>query len=106
MNTWAAPGVRCVCINDEWAVYRQGAYSLPVRTPMMNEVLTIREVIASGDKIGLTFWEIDIVQTDGPLSKSCAWGAQYFRPLEEKKTDISVFTDMLKGATKEKVRAE
>ena len=47
MNTWAAPGVRCVCISDDFGHVSCDCGcggELPVRQPMLNELLTIRSV--------------------------------------------------------------
>lgn len=109
MNMWAAPGVRCVCINDDWdwsATF--GAHSVPTRVPMINEVLTIREVVSNNGLrtgVGLFFWEIEKLQSDGPLSAEMVWGAHCFRPLIERETDISIFKEMLDPASSEVANA-
>lgn len=104
---WAAPGVRCVCINDDWPAIVRAGLSVPVRLPMIDEVLTVRSigpgcagaVLGSPDEIYLTFWEIPVEQADGPLSATgIGWIAGNFRPLVEDATDISVFTGILDRA--------
>jgi hypothetical protein len=103
---WAAPGVRCVCIDDDWAELSRGGFAIPVRVPMQGEVLTVREArppapdATFGDPkaIYLDFWEIPILQNDGPLSGTIRWLATQFEPLVEQETDISVFTEILDAA--------
>lgn len=103
-NSWAAPGVRCVCVNDDWEGYAScDGYQVPVRLPMIGEVLTIRAIErGDGSPLGgldgepyLTFWEIDALQCDGPLSAVIRWRAKNFQPLVEHKTDIGVFQALL-----------
>lgn len=88
---WAAPGVRCVCIDGDWGSFEQGGSILPVRVPMLGEVLTVREARPPlpdadwGDPsaIYLDFWEIPRSQTDGPLMADVRWLATKFEPLVE-----------------------
>ena len=105
-------GMRVVCIcDDEWCcLTSESGASSPVRVPMLNEVLTIKEMGwgMSGlvgnprpiDKEGLflSFEEIPLRQVDGSLSAIYRWNAAYFRPLIERPTDISCFTALLTGA--------
>ncbi|TCR64676.1 hypothetical protein [Bosea sp. BK604] len=116
MNTWAAPGVRCVCIREGWDDFVQfGDSVIPVRVPMHNEVLTIRDmkigadadsICGDDDALYLGFWEIDLVQADGSLKACIRWDAAFFRPLDEPKTDIAVFTQLLEPAKRELVPAD
>lgn len=100
---WAVPGARCVCIVDTWPVFVIKGEFMPVRTPMLNEVLTIREVAPyspdalNGDpeSIYLTFWEIDARQKSGLVSAIFRWQTDGFRPLTQQETDISVFERLL-----------
>lgn len=103
-NSWAAPGVRCVCVDDNFEGYATcEGYQIPVRLPMIGEVLTIREIErGDGSPLGgvdgepyLLFWEIEARQNDGPLSGVVRWRARNFQPLVEHKTDIGVFTSLL-----------
>jgi hypothetical protein len=91
-------GQRVVCINDEWpewAVLNGTALIVPgaIRVPMLNEVLTIREIVAcwspllSDQPIALKFHEIE-----------GGWLHTHFRALIEKKTDIAIFQAMLTPA--------
>lgn len=102
MNTWAAPGVQCVCINDSWDWWAEfDGYSVPTRVPMLNEVLTIREVVGNdglSSGVGLVFWEIDKFQHDGPLGATIYFSVHCFWPLEKRKTDISIFRKLLTPA--------
>lgn len=106
---WAAPGVRCVCVDDDWPWIRDGDSMLPVRVPMLGEVLTVTR-IEEGDGDGpgrgdvgslyLFFAEIPTCD-EGPGIRvdSVSWRADCFEPLVERKTDISVFTDILDSAS-------
>ena len=91
-------GQRVVCIDDNWAeqavingtsIIVQGS----ARVPMLNEVLTIVAIvpvespILKTQPVALLFAEI----AEG-------WNFTHFRPLEERKTDISVFKAMLTPA--------
>lgn len=97
--SWCAAGVRCVCIRDNWGGLHYGPYCIPVRLPMINEVLTIRLVVpaeaTAKSILSLVFWEIDELQSDGPLSAKISWDANCFRPLLEKPVDLSIFQQML-----------
>jgi len=103
-------GMRVVCVNDSWGSVTMGGFELPTRVPMMNEVLTIvgLEWGLSGVKddprswdvegVFLTFDGITLRQSNNGFSCNIKWAAWHFRPLEERKSDISVFTSMLTGA--------
>lgn len=96
-HSWAVPGARCVCISDDWGwTARCGEFEIPVRVPMLGEVLTIREVVVASSspdtgvpgEVYLGFWEIDIHQVSGPIAGLHHWHVSAFRPLIERKTDI------------------
>lgn len=91
-------GQRVVCINDEWpdmALLNGTAIMVPTqpRVPMLNEVLTIRDIVVCwspliiDDPIALIFEEIP-----------GGWLHTHFRALTDKKTDISIFKAMLTPA--------
>lgn len=91
-------GQKVVCVNDEWpeAVYRGQIF--PPRVPMLNEVLTIVSIspaTLSAPWVHLTFQEIEHCQRVGDVSADVGYGSEHFRPVVERKTDISIFTDML-----------
>ncbi len=102
MNTWAAPGVQCVCINDDFGCAQVGSCSIPTRVPMINEILTVKTVEARDEMICLTFEEIDEyqmdIQPDGFLGGWVLFDSVCFRPLEKRKTDIEIFRKMLTPA--------
>lgn len=99
MSDWAKPGVQCVCINDDWGGFILGEHQVPVRLPMLNEVLTIVGVSRSDNGVFLWFEEIPTIQADGPLiADGIRWHVSHFRPLIKRKTDISIFTAMLTPA--------
>lgn len=92
-------GQKVVCVYDgEWQLHGFET------TPKYRGVYTIRAISTDCNSgYGLSFEEIhnrparyvnDIV---GPIIKEKMWRSSRFRPLVEKKTDISVFTKMLTG---------
>lgn len=100
MSNWAKPGVQCVCIKSDFgfAGYIDGP-QIPVRVPMLNEVLTVKHVMANDRGVFLVFEEIDHYQiaTDGERSVGATidWAVECFRPLLKRPTDISIFKSML-----------
>jgi hypothetical protein len=111
MSDWiktANVGDRVVCVKDNWGhlMYGGTATNLPYRQPMINEVLTISDIvppenIAFGRKaFAFAFAEIERTQVDDPISIDVVWAAENFRPLNDRPTSIEVFTDMLKTTDK------
>lgn len=89
-------GQRVVCINDDFGWFEIDGFSIPTRCPMINEVLTVSGLIVSDTgNVCCSFEEIERRQVDGPLSAEIYWEYVCFRPLIDRKTDISIFTDML-----------
>lgn len=101
-------GKKLVCIyGGDWGHARHGSFSVPTRVPMLNEILTLKEIrphrhdpnasFSTGKEGELycTFLEIPEVQVDGPLRTTVSWHVRNFRPLDERKTDISIFTPLL-----------
>ena len=95
-------GQKVVCIKKgPWA----RAIDFEIETapcPQFNGVYTVATVhhcYAFGDVIELVEFRTD---ADGRLP---LWQADYFRPIVDRKTDISIFTDMLTPAPREKVDA-
>lgn len=64
--------------------------------PNCGDILTIREMIVSDDTLFLRFKEIQnpLCEYRNGLSE-CKFAASRFRPVIERKTDISIFTKML-----------
>lgn len=103
MNDWAKPGVQCVCIDDDFGSIELGNLSLPIRQPMINEILTVSSVgITADGVVVLTFEEVDEYQCDCDganfLGGTFRWYASCFRPLIKRPTDISIFRAMLTPA--------
>ena len=102
-NSWVAPGVRCVCIRDDWEELVPG---LPSRQPMIGEVLTIKSArLGRGGNLGgdpnaiyLTFWEVDERQEAGGIAVVIRWVVDSFKPIVEQQTDISTLTALLQPA--------
>ncbi|MFC0809097.1 hypothetical protein ACFHWW_27265 [Ensifer sp. P24N7] len=105
MSNWAVPGAQCVCIKDEFGHVEFMGYIVPVRVPMMGEILTVSAVIADERGVFLSFEEIPVRQCDGPLSAEARYAVECFRPLTKRKTDISIFKRMLTPAPKDVVPA-
>ena len=66
--------------------------------PSAGVVYTIREIEPpSADPLGLVFIRLfEIINPSSHEFGECAFNSQRFRPVVERKTDISIFTDMLK----------
>lgn len=92
MNTWAAAGVKCVCINDDWG-YLPPFLNNAARLPMINEVLTIKSVSLGFSPhdfiahVGLTFAET-------PLPFGVLFAAANFRQLVSLKDDVRMFREI------------
>lgn len=84
-------GQRVTQINDlPWRV-RPGEIA-----PEYGKVYVIRDIISCGVFTGLTFNEIRNRCCDCGCGRDvCFFNAQDFRPVVERKTDISIFTRML-----------
>jgi len=75
--------------------------------PVLNGVYTIRDIDTRGDGFSLRFEEFVnpemwLTTSSGKLIGEPGFAVVHFRPLIERKTDISVFTAMLKPRTKVK----
>lgn len=110
MTHWAAPGVQCVCINDDFgAGFTLGSCHIPTRVPMIDEVLTVKATYIFDERLFLTFDEIPDHQTDSRdglmIGGVVTFEAVCFRPLIKRKTDISIFKAMLTPAGKVKADA-
>ncbi len=92
-------GQRVVCINGdwpEWAVSTDERFIVPgpVRVPMLNEVLTIAGIQAGTRLVTMSAVWLAFEEIAG------GWHYSHFRPLIERKTDISMFKRMLTPAKK------
>lgn len=86
-------GQKVVCIDDVWPPYR---HPLILLRPVHGEVYTIRFIEPAAYGIGVLLEEIrnhPSVFRDG--AGEPGFLARRFRPLIERKTDISIFTEML-----------
>lgn len=97
-------GDQVVCVNDDWTILISGeGWELPIRQPMLGEILTITRLDAGLGELGtgredgvfLEFAEIECRQTSGGFSAELRWNAAFFRKLQKRDTDIGVFTAML-----------
>lgn len=96
---WHA-GMKVVCLDIEWPPLAAAAVANGCRLPEPGRIYTIREidVDARDGKVYVRLCEIR-----NPRVKLHPWspgepkfGARRFRPLQPRKTDISIFTDMLR----------
>lgn len=89
-------GQKVICIREPKAVHvvawarRGGIY------PHKNGIYTIRAINVWPEKTLLRFFELDNRHLEGVVSEiEPGFPADAFRPLVERKTDISIFTRML-----------
>lgn len=95
--------VQCICDYWEWDMSDVGFRwrEHTPRRPVVGGVYTIREMFTiPNGKIGLRFKELvnpRFVRVEGfwGTPTECGFPHQCFQPLQEKKTDISVFTEIL-----------
>jgi hypothetical protein len=79
-------GQKVVCVDARDT--RRG-HSLPLKR---GQILTICSIISTWDGIGLEFNEIVTPVLDGHVQ---AFNSRRFRPVVDRKTDISIFTEIL-----------
>jgi hypothetical protein len=84
-------GQKVVCVHDE-----NSAECL-----VQDQIYTVKEVVVIPGTIYLTLVEVGVPNYMSPAGRQPGWFHWRFRPLQETKTDISVFTKLLK--TKKKV---
>ncbi len=88
-------GQQVVCINDDWTKIPISLLKIEGSLPFKNQILTIKDIKKfpkHNDALGLSFNEI-YVSWKSVYSGEGFWNATHFRPV--KKTDISIFTEML-----------
>jgi len=99
-------GQKVVCINDTWNEYHaQVVRALDVVLPVKGEIYTIRSIIVRPHRSDLLLHEIinPIIEYDiGPAEQH--FNVLRFKPVVERKTDISIFKAML-NPSKEQVSA-
>jgi len=90
MSSWAKPGVKCVCVDDDWLIPLS---SKAYRLPMLNEVLTVSGVFEANDELFLAFDEIPYDQ-----GLPHRWHVIHFKPLITQSDDIAMFKSLLTPA--------
>lgn len=89
-------GQKVVCVRDEWITLAGES------TPKAGVIYTIRNIeAADAGEDGVYLQLVEIVNAPRPYidgHKESAFWSLGFRPVVERKTDISVFTEMLKTA--------
>jgi hypothetical protein len=94
-------GQKVVCVAEGiWKSFREQGFSVPVR----GGIYTIREsyICPYGNIPGIRLIEVRNPRCVGPLELEIGFYPQEFRPVVERKTDISIFTRML-NPSQEKV---
>lgn len=93
-------GQQVVCIDDDWSKWTSYDFEVIPNRPIKGQKYTIRDMrevnFIDGPSIGLYFHEIQnpiAVWKSGNYEN--AFWFKRFKPLEEKKTDISIFTNIL-----------
>lgn len=100
-NDWYV-GMKVVCVDGSAHSYIRDAIS-----PRKGGVYTIRNLEANPRTGRLNVQLCEIVNPEVEARDGCGepyFGASRFRPVQTRKTDISIFTAMLQGA-KDKVQA-
>lgn len=100
------PGMRVVCVSDEWmpGFKEQEQLRHGSAFPVKGRVYTLRDVIISEDTGELLVRLVEIVNPpvvilwDGTIGEPL-WGAFRFRPLDENRLDV--FRDLLVDLPKE-----
>lgn len=95
MTSWAKPGVKCECINNEWP---SGAWYGWEFLPELGKTYTVRETLEIDGQAALRLAEIDNPRGD------YSWGfiepcfaVARFRPVvpAEHEKDLAIFTPLL-----------
>lgn len=93
-------GQQVVCINDDWTKLPISLLKIEGGLPFKNQILTIKDIKKfpkHNDALGLSFNEIYVSWKEQYWKEQHSgegfWDAARFRPV--KKTDISIFTEML-----------
>lgn len=101
MNIHFRAGQRAVLVDDSWSYLCFGVEIMPV----LNSIYTIREVITLNGHVAVRLVEIkNPVLEYGDGTNEIAFRASRFRPVVERKSDISIFRAML-NHSKSKVSA-
>lgn len=111
MNCQFQVGQKVVCINDDRAPPEGHKVLTPMRLPEVGKVYTVRELIVG--KIGGTpcilleeipDQNVEVLAHGVLRIGNIVFTAEAFRPVVERKTDISIFTALL-NSQPEKVTA-
>ena len=93
-----AIGQKIVCVCDDWKnpFFRLSVRQTGERYPMKNGVYTVigHDWLLLADRPGVMIAEVN---------NDCIWAEQNFRPIEPRKTDISIFQKLLVNS-KQKLR--
>lgn len=92
---WAVPGAKCVCIDDVWGNGFRGRQA-PSRLPMLNEVLTIKEVFGAEEWAGANIpggAAVSFVE----LGHDWCFAISSFQPLvtRTQEQDLAIFLPLL-----------
>lgn len=98
MNSWAAPGKQCVCVDDNWqdTLCRSFGMPTPSRVPMINEVLTISEVLGGEQYPMVLLLEGQVALSFVELDHDFLFSITHFRPLITEEDDVEMFRSIVK----------
>ena len=100
-------GQKVVCVDDEWDKNHRLVLSIPgMRFPKRGHIYTVREFFVDPTG-GVSLRLVELVNVVVQYAEGTfepGWGCRRFRPVVDRKTDISIFTDLLK-TSKQKVPA-
>jgi hypothetical protein len=85
-----AIGQKILCVRDDWknALFGLSVRETGERYPVKDRVYTVigHDWLLLSDLPGIMIAEVN---------NDCIWAEQNFRPIEQRKTDISVFKELL-----------
>jgi len=92
-------GMKVVCVDDEYSPLAETVRKMGCRLPERGRVYTIDQIGPRDGRIVIRLVELDNprVKVPGYKKGPPVFAARRFRPVQTRKTDISIFTAMLHG---------
>lgn len=97
-------GQKVVCINDDW--FEHPSWADVAHKPVKGQIYTVRDIDQLPLALGFDIPGLHLIELTNPTQfwyfgmdifvAEISFESDRFRPLEEKKTDISAFTSLLK----------
>ena len=94
MSSWAAPGVKCVCVEDE-------GFSVAGKYGMMFPVKGLEYTVRGVSSFGTYGLGLLLVEVANPIARwqngvhEAAWNIDCFRPLITQEQDLALFRHLL-----------